>query len=214
MQQDAPSPPRRRRGRPIGFDRDRALRQAMLLFWERGYDGTSFDDLVGAMGISPSSFYVAFGSKERLYREAAEAYAVEVAAWFESGLEAATDARTAVHDVLSTAAGKFTQGDDPAGCMIALAYTNVPPAQTGLREHMAGQRRRSEAALATRIRRGVLEGDTPPDTDADALAAFYSALSRGLVVQARDGAPRERLQQIVEIGMRAWPGTRRASRAT
>ena len=42
-------------------------------------------------------------------------------------------------------------------------------------------------------------------TDGEVLAAFYSTLSRGLALQARDGASRERLQEIVDVAMRAWP---------
>ena len=59
----------RGRGRPKAFDRTAAVQQAMELFWDRGYEGTTFDDLIGAMKLSPSSFYREFGSKERLYRE-------------------------------------------------------------------------------------------------------------------------------------------------
>ena len=59
-----------------------ALQQAMKLFWERGYEGASFDDLTAAMGISPSSFYNSFGSKERLYHEATEAYMACAGKWF------------------------------------------------------------------------------------------------------------------------------------
>jgi hypothetical protein len=50
--------------------------------------------------------------------------------------------------------------------------------------------------MAARIQRGINDGDVPEDTDVEALAAFYSALSRGLALQARDGASRERLQDI------------------
>ena len=45
-----------------------------MLFWDRGYEGTTFDDLIGAMKVSPSSFYHEFGSKEQLYREAVDYY--------------------------------------------------------------------------------------------------------------------------------------------
>ena len=73
---------KRARGRPRNFDRSIALHQAMKLFWERGYEGTSFDDLIAAMGISPSSFYNSFGNKERLYQEATEAYMARASEWF------------------------------------------------------------------------------------------------------------------------------------
>jgi AcrR family transcriptional regulator len=196
---------KRGRGRPKNFDRSIALHQAMKLFWERGYVGTSFDDLIAAMGISPSSFYNSFGSKERLYQEATEAYMAHVGEWLAGALGAATDAKTGFHRLLSAAALEFTQDDLPTGCMISLACTHVPPALTSLRDMMAGHRRAAQSALADRIQRGIDEGDVPKDTDVEALAAFYSALLRGMVVAARDGASRDRLLGIVDLGMRAWP---------
>lgn len=177
----------------------------MKLFWERGYEGASFDELIAAMGISPSSFYNSFGSKERLYQEATEAFMARSGEWFAGELGAATDTKTAFHQVLKAAAREATLDDMPAGCMISLAGTHVPPALTALRDRMAGHRGAGQSAMADRIRRGVDEGDVPHDTNVEALAAFYSALTRGMVVQARDGASRERLLEIVEVGMRAWP---------
>jgi AcrR family transcriptional regulator len=196
---------KRARGRPKNFDRSVALQQAMKLFWERGYEGASFDDLTAAMGISPSSFYNAFGSKERLYQEATEAYVEAAGKWFAGELNADTDTRTAFHRLLTAATREFTRDDLPTGCMISLACTQVPPALACLRDAMVGYRGAAQSAMAARIQRGIDEGDVPKDTDVEALAAFYSALSRGLAVQARDGASRERLQKIVEVGMRAWP---------
>ena len=84
---------RRGRGRPSTFDRTEALNRAMNLFWEQGYEGTSFDQLIQAMGISPSSFYNTFGSKERLYQDAAEAYASQSRAWFAAELDASSARR-------------------------------------------------------------------------------------------------------------------------
>lgn len=196
---------KRARGRPKNFDRSVALRQAMKLFWERGYEGASFDDLTAAMGISASSFYNSFGSKEHLYHEATEAYMAAAGKWFAGELNADTDTKTAFHRLLTAAAREFTRNDLPTGCMIALACTQVPPTLTCLRDTMAGYRGAAQSAMAARIQRGIDEGDVPRDIDGIALAAFYSALSRGLAAQARDGASREALQEIVEIGMRSWP---------
>jgi len=202
---DTAESPRRARGRPRSFDRSAALGRATQVFWECGYEGASFDGLIAAMGISASSFYNAFGSKKRLYQEATETYLAHVSEWFASALGAASDAKTAFHQLLEVAAHEFTQDNMPTGCMISLACTNVPPALASLQDMMAGYRQAAQAAMADRIRRGIDEGDVPRGTDVEALAAFFSSLARGMVVQARDGAPRERLLEIVEIGMRAWP---------
>jgi AcrR family transcriptional regulator len=197
---------KRGRGRPAVFDRAAALKEAMKLFWERGYEGTSFDELIGAMGISASSFYNSFGNKEELYREATEAYLQSSGCWFLGNVNDETiDTRTAFARLFAATAREFTRNDLPLGCMIALAGTHVPPDLTSMRKMMAEHRAGSEAAFAARIRKGIADGDVPKETDVDALAAYYSALARGLAVQARDGASREKLLEIGRIGMRAWP---------
>src|SRR5271168_1293989 len=72
-------------GRPISFDKDAALEDAMLLFWERGFEGTSMADLSQGMGLNPSSIYAAFGDKQALFSLAVKRY-------MESRAQYATDA--------------------------------------------------------------------------------------------------------------------------
>jgi AcrR family transcriptional regulator len=196
---------KRSRGRPQTFDRAEALTQAMQLFWERGFEGTSFDELIAVMGISPSSFYNSFGSKERLYQEATETYLAVSGEWFLRELYADIDTRSAFHNVLLGMAREFTKEGLPSGCMISLAGTHLPPSLSSVRDMMARFRQLGQTSLATRIQRGIERGDVPPDTDAETLAAFYSAFSRGMAVLARDGASRDQLAAIVEIAMTAWP---------
>jgi AcrR family transcriptional regulator len=111
---------KRGRGRPKSFDRTAAIQQAMELFWDRGYEGTTFDDLIGAMKLSPSSFYHEFGSKERLYREAADYY-FNMSTSCLRGFATHPDARAAFEALIEEAAAFFTNNTFPAGCMISLA---------------------------------------------------------------------------------------------
>jgi AcrR family transcriptional regulator len=197
---------KRGRGRPAVFDRARALNKAMKLFWERGYEGTSFDELISAMGISASSFYNSFGSKEALYCEATQAYLEWAGQWFFAILnDPSTDTKTAFARLFEATAEEFTRGDHPLGCMISLAGTHCSPGMKNIRDMMAEHRAFSESAMAERIRKGVVDGDLARDVDCDMLAAYYSAVARGLAVQARDGASREKLSEIGRLAMRAWP---------
>src|SRR6202007_2111067 len=77
-------------GRPREFDTDKALDEAMEVFWRHGYEGATIAELTGAMGINPPSLYAAFGSKEGLLKAALDRYAAKRAEWMEDVLSAPT----------------------------------------------------------------------------------------------------------------------------
>ncbi|MEM9561720.1 MAG: TetR/AcrR family transcriptional regulator [Actinomycetota bacterium] len=64
-------------GRPREFDRDAVLDAIIGLFWEQGFRATSVGDIVERTGLSKSSLYGAFGSKEALFETALDRYIVE-----------------------------------------------------------------------------------------------------------------------------------------
>src|SRR2546421_11571470 len=63
-----------RRARHKEFDRDETLQKAMEVFWSRGYEAASIEDLVKHMGINRQSLYDTFGDKHRLYLLALDRY--------------------------------------------------------------------------------------------------------------------------------------------
>jgi len=179
----------------------------MTLFWENGYEGTTFDDLIGKMSISPSSFYNAFGSKEQLYREATECFVEGARKWIIGSLsEEGVTTQKAFSNLFEAAATEFTRKDTPRGCMVSLSGTHQAASLGSLREMMVDIRAGTEERFAERIRRGISDGDLPPDIDVDSHAAFLHTLLRGMAVQARDGASFEKLVRIAKAGLGGMPG--------
>jgi AcrR family transcriptional regulator len=190
------------RGRPRSFDRELALRQAIELFWEQGYDGTSIADLTQAMGIAAPSLYAAFGSKEDLFREAVERYAVDSPT--DRALAREPTARAAVAAMLHDNADDYTDPATPLGCMLVLGAPVGTPAQSGVRERLAEERRAALDRLQARLDRGIAEGDVPAGTDTAALARFYSTVLDGMSIKARDGASNAELHVVADAALAAW----------
>jgi len=61
-------------GRHKTYDRDDVLEKALLLFWQKGYEGTHLKELVEVTGLNRFSLYKEFGAKEGLFEEAMSRY--------------------------------------------------------------------------------------------------------------------------------------------
>ncbi len=199
------STPAAKIGRPRAFDRDSALLAAMRTFWTQGYEGTSVQDLVGAMGVNKPSLYSTFGCKEEVFREAVELYdRVEGRATSQSLSEART-AREAVETMLRSNASAYAVDEGPRGCMIVLSSLLGAPENDSVRAFLADNRLKGETMLRDRLARGIAQGDLLASADVDQLAAFYTTVLEGLSIQARDGASARKLNMIIDAAMLAWP---------
>lgn len=195
---------RRKIGRPLSFDREAALEQAMLSFWRYGYETTSIADLTAAMGITAPSLYTAFGDKRRLFLEAMRRYAGDVTE-MESSLAAARSARDAAHQMLATAAITFTGEATPRGCLLASATASGPEESADVRSAVSEVRRGIATLLADRIAQDVVACILPATTNAEALSDLILVIVQGMSVLARDNVSRERLLALSEQAMLAWP---------
>jgi AcrR family transcriptional regulator len=197
----------RSRGRPRSFDRDHALAQAVRLFWERGYEGTSVAELVKELGITPPTLYAAFGSKEALYREALDLYLREGGGFYARAINAPDlSAREAVASMLRQSAQVFAgHGTGLSGCMLTLSTLGCAPEHRPVAQEVSALRQGRRTMLAERLARAVAEGELPGDTDTEALADFYMAVLQGMAIQARDGASASALLRMAEVALCAWP---------
>ena len=194
-----------KRGRPAGFDRTEALERAMELFWASGYEGATLEDLQAAMGgISPPSFYHAFGSKEALFREAVDLYVATVGDQTVHALNGGSTAREAIEAMLRLTAESCCRPGNPHGGMLVLGATNCAPSNKGPQDYLHALRQRAPEVIKQRLKRGVAGGELSPKLDLVAIAAFYATVIHGLGVRAGDGAPRAALMAAVDGAMAAW----------
>lgn len=193
------------RGRPRTFDRDDALRKALRVFWERGYEATSMNELTSAMGIRSASIYACYGNKEALFREAIALYGEIVADPPRRALREQPTAREAILAMLRANADAITRPGDPAGCMLILAAPSGTAENATVRAFLAALRAEMREAIRARLERGVDEGDlvaTPEQLDT--MARFITTVLQGQSVQARDGASRDDLEAVISHAMTAW----------
>jgi AcrR family transcriptional regulator len=194
-------------GRPRTFDREQALQRAVDVFWEHGYDATSVALLSQAMGITTPSLYSAFGDKRTLFLEALDRYLSTFGAFTARALTEEPTAQGAISRLLHDAADAYTRPDHPHGCLLITAATNCTPQSDGIKAQLRDIRGAGANAVEEKITAAIDAGELPADTDAHALAAYYSAVIQGMSAKARDGATRDDLHAIATTAMRAWPQT-------
>ncbi|GFM88715.1 TetR family transcriptional regulator [Pseudomonas cichorii] len=176
----------------------------MLAFWEHGYESTSMATLTKAMGVTAPSIYAAFGDKKQLFLEVVDLY-VKKGMASRKELDANATVRESVLGSLHHAVDVFTANSGSSGCLLATAAVSCSEAAADVREHLAAIRRDMETDFVSTIRGGIQKGELPPGTDAAVLAGFFMAILQGVAAQARDGADRQKLFEIVDLAMSVWP---------
>lgn len=193
------------RGRPRSFDRNDALRRVMEVFWAKGYEGAQLNDLIAAIGITPPSFYAAFGTKEAAFREAVDLYVATAGSGTLRGLEEGVTADESIRAMLVGSIDTALGAPQSGGCLLILGVVNCQLETAPLRDLLKSIRKGTEARIRDRLERAVAEGDLPASSDIRVLANYYSTVMQGLSMQARDGASRADLEALIAPAMAALP---------
>ncbi|MBB5912050.1 AcrR family transcriptional regulator [Nocardia transvalensis] len=184
--------------RPRQFDEERVLAAVQAAFWDKGYAGTSLEDLLAVSGLGKGSLYGAFGDKRSLFlrvlREYDEANDRMLRAWLEQADHAIDVIRGFVTGPLRDPGGEQAR----RGCLLANTAMELSMSTS----EVAAEARRSYAAttsvLVDAIRRAQREGDIAPDVDPDGAAHAVLAGQLGLIVLGRVGQDPAALSTIAE----------------
>ena len=185
------------------FDRDRALDDAVEVFWSQGYDATSVQDLVHAMGVNRGSLYDTFGRKHDLFLAALARYDETVC---ESALTELDEPGRAMEKVRLFFDGVIRAGLDDAerrGCLFVNSATEVAAHDPAARDLINGHVRRVEQAFAKILGEGIAAGELDPDLDVEAFAGFLIGTLIGIRTLSRTDPRPEKLNAIAQVAISA-----------
>jgi AcrR family transcriptional regulator len=191
-------------GRLREFDRDAVLDQASTLFWQRGYDVVSIQDLEAATGLGRGSIYNAFGDKEELFLAALDRYVSKHAS---ASLQHLSRSNVAEGIELMFDAIIERMGDpaNPRGCLLTNTSLAFGTGSTRIDGEVAKKIKAMEFLLEKAITRARDEGQIPADANPKQLARFYCAVAQSLGVMHKAFGDVAALRDIVNIAMQSWP---------
>ncbi len=179
-----------RRGRPLAFDPELVLDQAMQVFWRHGFESTSLEDLETATGLSRTSLYNTFGSKRELFERAIDRYqrslAAEVLAPLEHGHEGLADLRAFVDAI----ARQLADRSAPPGCLMVNSMSEFGDTDPRVSREAARYTRRFRRAIEAALERAIGRSELA-DPDVREKTGLLLGLLLALNLAARAGLQSE-----------------------
>ena len=179
------------------FDQDEALNRALRLFWQQGYEATSMQDLVEAMGVNRASMYQTYGNKHDLFTASIERYmqnSIETIAQLE---QQSGPALKILQQFFEDAISHHLHGK-PQGCLINNTAVELGPHDALLAEKIRSTWQEFEAIFTRLIQRAIDEKEISADADAQQLARFLNVGLQGLMVKTKANTSQEQLYETTQ----------------
>ena len=186
---------------PKQFEEDQALEYAMELFWEKGYEATSIQNLVDHMGINRFSIYENFGSKHELFLSACERYKkimeerrIRRLREGEAGIEAI---RAFFHEAIRAMA----EPGGAKGCLMTNSIVELATHDTALKKTGTEFLLMLEDAFHEALKRAKKKQELHSKRNLHELAGYLMSVTQGLGVVGKTNNDSRQLRQVVKIAL-------------
>lgn len=186
-------------GRPLEFNPDMALESAMHVFWSHGYEATSLQDLIGAMGLSKSSFYQAFDSKHALFQRCITHYRQAMIDKFQEQYQQSDSARAFLNAVFLDITRETSGIDSRRGCLLMNTASEFAQADPEIAELVSDSIKHFTELFEATITQAQQQGDIPAEKNARDLATYLVSSMSGLKNLVKAGANRKTVKQTAEL---------------
>ncbi len=184
------------------FDRDQILDKAMRVFWTRGYEATSVQDLVDSTGVNRGSLYATYGDKHALFLAALRMYDEKMREKLLADLRARHGPREAIRELFLTFLGQVSDAVPGRGCFLTNTALELAAHDEEARQIVVRSQEQIEAFFAQAIKDGKTQGEIGSDIRAREAARGLLASLIGLIVLTRSRPVPVLLRSIVDDVMR------------
>jgi len=181
------------------FDENEVLGKAIAIFWHKGYNGTSMQDLVDGLGISRSSLYDTYGDKHTLFIKALESYQNEGSAKVSAIINGHGPAKEIIKKLLDLITGELLVDQEHKGCFMVNAEVEVAPHDREVNQMVCTNDQQVEDAFYQVIKKGQERGEVNNRQDARALARFIFNTVKGIRVTAKSTTDRAVFDDIIGL---------------
>ena len=181
---------------PKQHNPDAFIDSAMRVFWARGYEGTSMNDLVQATGINRGSIYANFEGKRDIFLAALASYDERYRARFLAGLTVGRTAKEAVLAAFQAAASQAVTPQQPAGCLVVNSAVELAPHDAEIASAVNASLGALQDFFRDQIETAKATGEMGP-VDTETLMTTLYVLFLGLRVMSRSNAPASQREAIV-----------------
>jgi TetR/AcrR family transcriptional repressor of nem operon len=181
------------------FDEDEVLSKAMNLFWLKGYNGTSMQDLVDGLGISRSSLYDTYGDKHALFLKALDNYRELAAKGLAKIGREAGSAKDAIRLVLEQSINDLVKDKDHKGCFLVNAAVEMAPHDKEVNGMLCQNDKYMEEYFYETIQKGQANGEISNTQDARLLAQFIINSIKGIRVTAKSVNDKKVFKDIINL---------------
>ncbi len=181
------------------FDEDEVLNKAVRLFWYKGYNGTSMQDLVDGLGISRSSLYDTYGDKHTLFIKALESYRESATGKMCNIVTNAVSAKEAIKQLLEMTTLDLVGDCDHKGCFMTNAAIEVAPHDKEVSDMICQNDQQIEDAFCKAIEKGQASGEITSKQDARALARFIINNVKGMRVSAKSTTDKSIFDDVIKL---------------
>jgi TetR/AcrR family transcriptional regulator, transcriptional repressor for nem operon len=183
------------------FEEAAVLQKAANVFWEKGYNGTSMDELVAATGLSRSSMYDTFGDKQGLYLKTLEHYRQQAACQLEQWMPPNTPPRQKIALFLQKSAEASLADGHQKGCFILNCTTEMANQNSTVQAFVSGNMEAMENLLMQWAKEGQADGSIGQRFTAQAIARYLFSTLNGLKVVAQARPDKTALQDVVKLAL-------------